>query len=919
MDNLNTYLFFNPKYRKLSKNLLFFQYKKDYNNDNIIKTFDDFYNKYPNFEPYFYMRANNLNLNDNKKLILHWLNYGIFNNFISSKNDFNKIYKEFDFNFYNNYYELNLINEDDIIFHYLNIGKYHNYYINEIKLNKINSDLEINKKISIKLNQTYNIVEKNNFILKKVCHIFVHFFKCGGGEIYFKNYIKYSNHKNYLLLNSTYDNYVEKYSNAEIIYYNDKENLIEIIDNNNFDIILDHQYYSFDNLYIENKLIISVVHNIDYYKKEINNVKYSINLYNEKKYNYSWNNIIKIVNYLGINSINNFYYIKEKLNNLIEKDKFEINNIAIVGRIDAHKINPTFIKLLILYAKKNKYKFNIYGNIEDSYKKYFLKSISNQSNIIYKGFINYNEINDVYINNDLLISPSKSEAGATVLLEAMNNGLLSISRNKGGNKETINNNKYLVDSDNEYFEKIENISNLSINELILDILKSKRKILLNHNNKNNFHKLYEQLNKIKIIENNEKIPNVIHYIYGLKEQNEEFPFLYYYGILSNVLINQPIQIFFHYQYIPYGYWWDKIKNYLTLNYVNYSNLEFNNIKVKHYAHKSDYLRLLILYNYGGIYYDIDTLCVKNHNHLLEHNIVFGIQEKFKNEKNLIGNAVIYSKKNNFFLKLLIDNYPKYFDNNDWTKASLFMITELYNSLSKSEQEKIKLLNKEHFYYPNYNENYLIYEIDKDINDEVITYHYCYNYSNLYINNIKNIDYIDNKNTFFSNLMKNIYNIYNNFLIDENINYKFDNINNIYDIIIIINCSDIINILNYICNIKNIIKFNISIFIYNNNLDKNLKLLIDKIKYFKNIKIFFIKLYKDINLNKKIDISKFLIENSIKENIRITVINKNKDIDYNNIISMNDNIINYSENINFLSKNNYNLNNLLDLFCIKKIY
>ena len=86
----------------------------------------------------------------------------------------------------------------------------------------------------------------------------------------------------------------------------------------------------------------------------------------------------------------------------------------------------------------------------------------------------------------------------------MNNGLLSISRNKGGNKETINNNKYLVDSDNEYFEKIENISNLSINELILDILKSKRKILLNHNNKNNFHKLYEQLNKIKIIENNEK-------------------------------------------------------------------------------------------------------------------------------------------------------------------------------------------------------------------------------------------------------------------------------------------------------------------------------------------------------------------------------------------------------------------------------
>lgn len=913
MDNLNTYLFFNPKYRKLSKNLLFFQYKKDYNNNDIIKTFDDFYNKYPDFKPYFYMKANNLNLNDDKKLILHWLHYGIFNNFISSKNDFNNIYKKFDYNFYNNYYELNLRNEDDIIFHYLNIGKYNNYYINENILHKIYI-----KNIT-KLNKSNNTtLKKYDNTIKKICHLFVHFFKCGGGEIYFKNFIKYSEHKNYLLLNSTYDNYVENYSNVEIIYYKDKENLIELIYDNNFDIILDHQYYSFDNLYLDDKLIIPIVHNIDYYKKEINNVKYTINLYNEKKYNYSWNNIIKSVNYLGINSTNNSILIKNKLKYILKNEKFNIGNIAIIGRIDAHKINPTFIKLLVLYAKKNKYKFNIYGNIEDSYKNFFLKNISNQSNIIYKGYINYNEINDAYINNDLLISPSKSEAGATVLLEAMNNGIISICRNKGGNKETINNDKYLVNNDNEYFEKIEKIRKLNINELILDILKSKRKILFNHNNKNNFYKLYDKLNKIKIIENCDKIPNIVHYIYGLKEQDQEFPFLYYYGILSNLLINQPIQILFHYQYLPYGYWWDKIKDYLTLNYVYYSNLEFNNIKVKHYAHKSDYIRLLILYKYGGIYYDIDTLCVKSHHYLLDNNIVFGIQENFKNEKNLIGNAVIYSRKNNFFLKLLIDNYPKYFDNDDWTKASLFMITELYDNLSKSEQEEIKLLDKENFYYPNYNESYLIYEIDKDINNEIVTYHYCYNYSKLYINNIENIDYINNKNTFFSNLMKNIYNIYNNFLIDENVNYEFDNTKNIYDIIIIINCLDIINVLNKICNIKNILKFNINIFIYNNNLDKNLKLLIDDIKYFKNIKIFFIKLYKDININKKIDISKFLIENTIKEDIKITIINKNEDIDFNKITSIN-NTINYSENINFLSKKNYNLNNLLDIFFIKKIY
>ena len=185
--------------------------------------------------------------------------------------------------------------------------------------------------------------------------------------------------------------------------------------------------------------------------------------------------------------------------------------------------------------------------------------------------------------------------------------------------------------------------------MLFDIIKAK-KILLNHNNELNFNKLIKNLNNIKIIEDEKKIPNIIHYIFGLKEQNEEFPFLYYFGILSNILINNPLKIFFHYEYLPYGYWWDRIKSYLVLNYINYSDLGFKNVKVLHYAHKSDYIRLLILYKYGGIYYDIDTLCVKNHENLLNNDLILGIQEKYKDEEDLIGKTVIFSKK--FFYKII---------------------------------------------------------------------------------------------------------------------------------------------------------------------------------------------------------------------------------------------------------------------------
>ena len=60
------------------------------------------------------------------------------------------------------------------------------------------------------------------------------------------------------------------------------------------------------------------------------------------------------------------------------------------------------------------------------------------------------------------------------------------------------------------------------------------------------------------------IPNIVHFNYGLVEQNEDFLFPYYIAVISCKLINNPDKIYFHYHYEPKGIWWNKTKKIVDL-------------------------------------------------------------------------------------------------------------------------------------------------------------------------------------------------------------------------------------------------------------------------------------------------------------------------------------------------------------------
>ena len=259
--------------------------------------------------------------------------------------------------------------------------------------------------------------------------------------------------------------------------------------------------------------------------------------------------------------------------------------------------------------------------------------------------------------------------------------------------------------------------------------------------------------QIKSIENT-KIPNIIHFIYGFKLQTNEFELYKYLAIKSAINVNNPIKTYFYYKYKPYGPYWDKIKNELTLVHMNPPTEIFGN-PLTHYAHQADVIRLQKLSEIGGIYLDIDTICLKSFKPLLNHDFVIGIQGNKDNTK-LYGlcNAVILSKpKSNFILKW-IDSYTTFRSTGRdeyWDEHSV--LTPL--KLAYNYKDEIILMENNTFYNPLWhNIDEILFNEDYKLNEykKIINHNFCIHlwdtYSSQYLSQLKESDILT-KNTLYN--------------------------------------------------------------------------------------------------------------------------------------------------------------------------
>ena len=193
------------------------------------------------------------------------------------------------------------------------------------------------------------------------------------------------------------------------------------------------------------------------------------------------------------------------------------------------------------------------------------------------------------------------------------------------------------------------------------------------------------------------IPNKFHFIFGLEEDfgGKPFGLLHYIAIKSAHDLNDPEEMNFYYKYEPSGEYWDKAKQYLNLVKVEPPEEVFGN-KLVHMAHKADIIRLQALYEQGGIYMDIDTICVKPFTDLLTHQSVMGIQGHTDNANIPYGlcNAIILAEPGNEFIGCWFSNYQS-FNHELWDAHSVQLPWILYTEL----ELPVTALDYDRFHYP----------------------------------------------------------------------------------------------------------------------------------------------------------------------------------------------------------------------------
>jgi len=148
------------------------------------------------------------------------------------------------------------------------------------------------------------------------------------------------------------------------------------------------------------------------------------------------------------------------------------------------------------------------------------------------------------------------------------------------------------------------------------------------------------------------IPNIFHFCFGLAP-DADFSFLDYLAIRSAYELNRPERIYLHHQYECPGPWWEKSKEMVTLNRVE-APTEIFGRRIHHFAHRADVLRLMVLKEHGGIYLDIDTLCLRPFTPLLGHRCVMAWQ----GSRGLC-NAVILSEPDGEFVRAWLDSFRSF--------------------------------------------------------------------------------------------------------------------------------------------------------------------------------------------------------------------------------------------------------------------
>jgi len=153
----------------------------------------------------------------------------------------------------------------------------------------------------------------------------------------------------------------------------------------------------------------------------------------------------------------------------------------------------------------------------------------------------------------------------------------------------------------------------------------------------------------------EPIPKIIHLIY-FKERDL---CSYHWRCIESMLKYMPnYKILIHNDIEPINNeCWNKIKESPNIEVVKRVRpRQFDGLDIYHVQYQADISRLEILYEYGGIYLDLDVLIIKNFEELFNDNKDFYISREGPGENSGLINSFLAAKPGNEFLKIWLDNF-----------------------------------------------------------------------------------------------------------------------------------------------------------------------------------------------------------------------------------------------------------------------
>lgn len=174
------------------------------------------------------------------------------------------------------------------------------------------------------------------------------------------------------------------------------------------------------------------------------------------------------------------------------------------------------------------------------------------------------------------------------------------------------------------------------------------------------------------------IPNVFHFVFGLREQTEPFHLMHYLCLRSCLEVMRPDAVHFHYQHEPHGPLWDAIRPHLQLRRIDprtpaaghtYSDPAMEAFR---YAHAADFLRVEILLREGGVYADMDSLFLRPFPaDWRAYPCVMGHERPPRGAEGSLCNALILAQPGAEFCRLWLEQMDAAFDDS-WSNHSTLL-------------------------------------------------------------------------------------------------------------------------------------------------------------------------------------------------------------------------------------------------------